>query len=175
MPLEVQLTPPIPFEQCLLRTPDQRQELLFHAPPQPPLLKKKSIILIEKIHLPIIQKFIRHPRDPRRHQLDIHSHPELPADDRRSKRPTVTDRKMKSPPRQKWLTRIRDPDLLHRKIGVQERQQITARQMLPSLEWMRHIPLQRHVRKEKSFRLLDMPNPYFCVVVDIMLIKQRHL
>src|ERR1700727_2738925 len=116
MPLKVQFAPPIPFKKGLLRTPDQRQELLLHPAPQTPFLQEESIILIEKIHLPIIQKFLRHPTDPRRHQFDIYPHPGTPADDRRSERPTVTDRKMKRLSLQKRLARIGNPDVLHRKI-----------------------------------------------------------
>src|SRR5579863_7284013 len=61
--LKIQLSPPIPFEQCLLCTPDQRQEFLLYPPPQPPLLQEKGVILIKKIHLTLIQKLLGHPRD----------------------------------------------------------------------------------------------------------------
>jgi hypothetical protein len=61
--------------------------------------------------------------------------------------------------RQERLTGIRNPDLLQRKIREKIRQQITARQMLPALERMRNIPLERYLLQEKGLGLLNMPNP----------------
>src|SRR6185437_10759731 len=157
--LEVELPAAIPFEDCLLGIPYQREEFLKDPPPQAPLLQEMRIVLIEELSLLFVEEFRRQRFDPRRDQLDIDPYPAVRAHDGRGIVAAMGNGKMIFLARQKRRAGIGDPYLLHRKIRKKIRQQITACQMLPALEWMRYIPFKGNFFQEEGFGLFDKPNP----------------
>jgi hypothetical protein len=61
-----------------------------------------------------------------------------------------------------------------REAWKQVRQQVPARQVLQAFGRVRNIALGRYLLQKKTFLLFYLPYPQPGMLVDILLIKQRH-
>ena len=76
----------------------------------------------------------------------------------------------------KWLAKYKDEVIDARKHNLIDHFEIPDEGfVLQPFGRMGYISFQRHFLQEEGFRLIDMPDPKFCVLVDIMLIKKGHL